>query len=333
MKRIGLFSDENRFKMNLAQSEANTLAGAQAQDDDQGHDDDHSHDHDDGHQHGDTFIFAFERMSVVFGDGLVAAALTPNAFGRVFSYTSGSDAIDNSEEFNITVGFFGEEGAWTEELIEDFIAAADTLSTIITGDLPDWVTRRGFTLVDDLYIRSTLEDIDGEGGVLGQAGPTFLRSDTSLPFAGIMEFDLADAEQLDADGLWDEVILHEMTHVLGFGTLWETLGLVETTSDDNGTPFWPFDDVVTDIRYIGEGANEVFETEFPENFDLSDGLGIQVETDGGPGTAGGHWDEVLFDAELMTGYINESGNYLSEMTIASLEDLGYETIWESGAVA
>lgn len=35
----------------------------------------------------------------------------------------------------------------------------------------------------------------------------------------------------------------------------------------------------------------------------------------------------------MTGYINDSGNYLSDMTIASLEDLGYETVWESGTVA
>ena len=29
----------------------------------------------------------------------------------------------------------------------------------------------------------------------------------------------------------------------------------------------------------------------------------------------------------MTGYINNSDNYLSDMTVASLEDLGYGTIW------
>ena len=29
----------------------------------------------------------------------------------------------------------------------------------------------------------------------------------------------------------------------------------------------------------------------------------------------------------MTGYINWSDNYLLPMTVASLEDLGYDTVW------
>lgn len=87
------------------------------------------------------------------------------------------------------------------------------------------------------------------------------------------------------------------------------------------------------MRFNGAAANEAFAAEFPDIHATAGGLGVFVETDGGPGTAGGHWDDDTFGAELMTGYLNQSGNYLSDMTIASLEDLGYETIWESGTVA
>jgi len=52
---------------------------------------------------------------------------------------------------------------------------------------------------------------------------------------------------------------------------------------------------------------------------------------GGVGTAGGHWDEFLFDQELMTGYI-DSDAYLSDMSIAALEDMGYETVYDAGLI-
>lgn len=54
---------------------------------------------------------------------------------------------------------------------------------------------------------------------------------------------------------------------------------------------------------------------------------MPVEQDGGPGTRDSHWDEETFGNEIMTGYINNSDNYLSDMTVASLEDLGYDTVW------
>ena len=39
----------------------------------------------------------------------------------------------------------------------------------------------------------------------------------------------------------------------------------------------------------------------------------------------GHWSEACFDAELMTPNRNFGGILISEMTIASLEDMGYTT--------
>ena len=72
----------------------------------------------------------------------------------------------------------------------------------------------------------SIQSIDGANGVLGRAGPTVLRRETELPIAGIMEFDTADVANLEQSGRFEDVILHEMAHVLGFGTLWSRKNLV-----------------------------------------------------------------------------------------------------------
>ena len=58
-----------------------------------------------------------------------------------------------------------------------------------------------------------------------------------------------------------------------------------------------------------------------------------VETDGGGGTAGGHWDETCLDHELMTGWSESSGPMpLSELTAAALDDLGYTIDYTSSFI-
>ncbi len=74
--------------------------------------------------------------------------------------------------------------------------------------------------VDDLYVTAELKPIDGTGGILGQSGPTAIWSGSELTEAGLMQFDTADAVNYLSKGLWDDIVTHEMMHVLGFGTLW-----------------------------------------------------------------------------------------------------------------
>jgi hypothetical protein len=225
------------------------------------------------------------------------------------SYTSGQGTYGVVSDFNIEIVFEGD--GWTQELQEDFILAAEYLSSIITGDVPN-ARRPG---VDDIRISATITDIDGEGGVLGQAGPTQLRFFSKLPTTGIMEFDVADAQTFADEGLFDDIVLHEMIHTLGFGTIWTQLGLTEGSVRTD------------DIVFIGENALIAYNAEFGD-IAANDPNGVPVETDGGSGTAGGHWDEDLFVNELMTGFIDDE-NYLSAMTVASLEDLGYETVFDA----
>ena len=54
---------------------------------------------------------------------------------------------------------------------------------------------------DDLVIFVTLESIDGPGGVLGLAGPCFIRTAGNLPLIGAMRFDTDDLAVLEATGI------------------------------------------------------------------------------------------------------------------------------------
>ena len=80
----------------------------------------------------------------------------------------------------------------------------------------------------------------------------------------------------------------------------------------------------TDTKRI---VGRVTASQMAAAFGALDALGVPVEGDGGSGTRDSHWDEETFDNEIMTGYINQA-NYLSEMTVASLEDIGYQTVWD-----
>ena len=69
-----------------------------------------------------------------------------------------------------------------------------------------------------LLISSTLEPIDGVGGVLGSAGPSQIWSSCrTISLLGAMRFDIDDIANMEADGTFEGVILHEMGHVIGVG--------------------------------------------------------------------------------------------------------------------
>jgi PKD repeat protein len=219
--------------------------------------------------------------------------------------------------FDIELRFYGSVSPTAAQL-DAFDAARARWSEAIVGDLPDQPVSVPTTLcpdgpsfsgtVDDLVLFASVETIDGAGGILGRAGPCRLRSGSGLPFAGIMALDGADLDALEAQGALDDVIVHEMAHVLGFGTLWGVgRDLVQPACSGTGDP-----------RFVGAGAVDAHEAEGGEG-------APHVETDGGAGTACAHWDEDRYGHELMTGFLNLGTEpVISRTTIASLGDLGYE---------
>jgi len=223
------------------------------------------------------------------------------------SYTSGSASVIDSKEYNVNIVF---KGTWTADLQAAFVQAANAISSFIIGDVPDTtlIGAGGRMKIDDISITAEVTTIDGVGGILGQAGPTALRSTTYLPATAKMSFDIADANALFTTGWWDEVVQHEMMHSIGFGSIWDRKGLVQQVS-------------TTEAWYTGANGNAAYRATVA-------GLGptdrIAVETDGGAGTALSHWDEATYGHELMTGYLNtDAPDPLTTMSIASLKDLGY----------
>jgi len=190
-----------------------------------------------------------------------------------------------------------------------FKAAADRWARVIVGDVPS-VTVDG-EVVDDLLILAQGVAIDGPGKILGQAGPTHLRPASAgqfkfLPVKGIMSFDSADLAQMQNDKTLNDVIAHEMGHVIGVGTIWDRKGLLK----DAGQPT---------VRFVGKNARREF-----GKLQKKAPLDVPVENTGGPGTADSHWRESVFRNELMSGFIAAPGNPLSRVTVASLQDIGYE---------
>ncbi|MAT71900.1 MAG: hypothetical protein CMJ58_20545 [Planctomycetaceae bacterium] len=144
----------------------------------------------------------------------------------------------------------------------------------------------------------------------------------------------ADWQGPGANGLnfLDELMAHEVGHVLGIGTLWVANG-----NYANNT-----------YQFMGPHAVAAYEAEFS---DLS-GY-VPVENNGGPGTPNAHWDQMMRSSgeagdpsnpwilspltgvvdqygrdralELMTGAIDPDylEPFLSRTTVQSMRDLGY----------
>ena len=186
--------------------------------------------------------------------------------------------------------------------------------------------------------------------VLGSASPTGYFSDSNqngswdageplvitggnITFNESAIVDLRDSLRDDGNSTLYYVVLHEIGHVLGIGTLWSYFdSLTETYVDVS-------DNNLNKILYTGTNAVREYRN-YMQNQSL---VGLPIEDDGGSGTAGGHpeegfeWgtslnnrfiDGMLHDGlndELMSGW-SEGGTVvmpLSRITIGFLDDMGF----------
>ncbi len=134
-----------------------------------------------------------------------------------------------------------------------------------------------------------------------------------------MQFDSADLAALETDGGLLPVILHEMAHVMGFGTVWTYNNVYANNTG----------------HYIGVNALATYKAEFNQ----PGATFVPVELGGGPGTKNSHWNELDGGAcctgivsaqgdmtyELMTGWLNLPDYFISDTTVESFVDIGYST--------
>ena len=228
---------------------------------------------------------------------------------------------------------------------QTFIDAADFWNSTITGyDLI--YNNAGSIEPHGLTITASVAPNDGVGGILGSAGPNtatyYDNNPTGTPTmalfytsTGSMNFDSADTNALIATNRFYGVVLHEMAHVLGIGTLW-------TFNNNVGGTTYP---LYTDGsgQYTGPNALARWKSEFSQ----PSATFVPVELGGGGGTANGHWNEndggggttgfvsnlygMDFTTELMTGWASNSF-FISGVTLGGLDDLGYIVDYSKGGL-
>lgn len=267
--------------------------------------------------------------SATIGSWTLDTAAGPNTVTATAAGLTGSPVTFNAtggsvvSQFTIDIQFLG---SGTPSQQAAFNAAKAKWEQVITGDLANFTGtlnasscgNPAFTgTIDDVRIYVDLVPIDGPGQILGAAGPCYIRVAGSLTILGYMKFDTADLADLELNGSLADVALHEMGHVLGYGTLWSTFNMQNVA---NGSD--PF--------FVGGFANAAYLTEggaasvSPANC----GAGVPrsavpLQVTGGAGTALSHWEECVFRSEVMTGFISGNSRPLSKTSIQSLADLGY----------
>lgn len=162
--------------------------------------------------------------------------------------------------------------------------------------------------IQGLRIYAVVEPIDTVGGTLGSAGPCLIRPD-DIPALGVMRFDSWDVQQLYATGRLSRVVLHEMMHVVGFGTVWTDQGLLNRID-------------TLDARFAGLHARIACQDE--NGGATICATDVPVHSADGDGSRFSHWREGTFGSELMTPFLGSGATQFSATTIGSLEDLGYE---------
>lgn len=195
--------------------------------------------------------------------------------------------------------------------------AAETWMNVITTGLPDvsasQIPQNLWPVapcalpngdIDDVYVCIDIKKFDKRNeNVVASASPVFARAADigGLPLTGLVSVNQDRINDLKNSGIYQDTIRHELAHVLGFGNLWAQNGLTSQVVSGSSTKCY----------YAGARGNQEYQA-------LSGCSGSNILLSGC-----GHWDEICFGNEIMTDTI---GTYtiLSRMTIAALEDLGYQ---------
>lgn len=214
--------------------------------------------------------------------------------------------------------------AWRAE----FRAQADRLEQTITAGLVP-VDVNGMTCGSGADAIRIDEDVHGlivfvsvrdlGSSTIAQSGPCIIRRRSGLPLVAVLRFNTAYLEPYFNTGRLGAVVLHELFHTVGFGTVWCDVRppLLQNARLVNG--LCDADPVFTGPAALAAAKSY---NEAPSSWTT-----VPVEdASAGVGTGLSHWSEATFDSELMTGIVEPAPtlNPLSAMSLASLADLGYE---------
>ncbi len=229
-----------------------------------------------------------------------------------YTCAGGQDSTDQWRRDTVDNSSFNVEIVWrtspSSAVADAFRAAAARWGSIIAESLgPVYYPgtgNLGFGVVDDLRIFVGVEPIDGRRGVAGHARAVLVRRSSGLPAVSVITLDADDVSSWSA-GLLFGVVMHEMAHAVGFGSVSRFWGLVGGSSSDP--------------HFTGAKATEAFDAAGGKNY-----AGEKVPMEPGGGGAS-HWRDSVFGNELMVASFstNVIGMPLSPITVQALADAGY----------
>jgi hypothetical protein len=240
---------------------------------------------------------------------------------------------ESDATFDIDLTYVGTEPSSTQK--NQIRAAADVWESVIASGEPARIIANSNwncededpstfgSYIDDLRIYIRLTSIDGSGGAVAVAGPCVWRSG-GLPLIGDVLLDTDDLARLSSR-VFRPLVVHEMAHVLGFGTTYQWIDLLEDSAVAYALAN-PGSTTLPDTHFTGTEAIDAFDEIL--NGASYDGKKVPVENNTqryGSGSLDAHWREAVFATEIMTPTISSAADSepLSKVTIAALADLGY----------
>ncbi len=167
-------------------------------------------------------------------------------------------------------------------------------------------------------------DTSFTAGVEAAASYCLQDSVTNRPVAGYVGFSpqisFAKKNSVYYNSL---LVLHEINHVMSFHS-----ELFQNFVDANNNPI-PFSKVVIN-KTVNGVARQMLATPkvvaaAQKYFGCSTMAGVELENQGGEGTAGSHWEERIMAGDYMIGQ-SYAENVISPMTLALMEDSGWYTV-------
>ena len=231
------------------------------------------------------------------------------------------------EEFNIELVFVNDR-AYDHREKQQVRLAAERWERIITEGLPDvensiYPSNLKTVWGTTITVRDRIDDIriyvgtwhDPNVRTWGRAGQSWYRGSSYLPYLCSIAFNTARWDDLERANRFYLSSLHEIAHCMGFSAgYWEPerLNLIRNPSrEKNGA----------DAHFSGPNALAAFNRLGGMNY-----RGAKVPLENNPDAGysrDSHWRESVFQNEVMDPY-GDIGEYLSEITIAAFEDMGYQ---------
>ena len=164
----------------------------------------------------------------------------------------------------------------------------------------------------DLAIFGTITDQMPESTLATASAKIRQESSNYQPYVGFVKINRnIDYSKPNSQIYFESILAHEFTHILGFSIQFfqEKLEIIEKADSDNIMR-----------RYL----NSPKLLEVAKKYYNCDSIeGVELENEGGTGTAGSHWEARILLGEYMNGYAYTEEQVISEFTLAVLEDLGY----------